>query len=306
MEPREGAEQRALRVSQLDASELDSELLDVLSTQFKNIFKHFQPGFWVKVAPELRAALRYMLWRYTVKCNEASVGQQLLGLRYTSEAHHNGTSSQWMSSKQKVLFGLLTILGPWLQERAVDLAVWTREVPYISILWTLLDKSERFWKLASLLNFLVFLRQGYYQFLVERLIGIRAVYPRRTGLRQVSFEYMDREMLWHGFAEFLFFILPLINVRKIKNVVTRLLLSHVGQPSHGGRVQQDCRECAACDDWPTNPHEMGCSHVFCYVCLQGNYLADPGYVCPVCGHKGTGGIKPVLIKQLLKKEVKDE
>ncbi len=44
---------------------------------------------------------------------------------------------------------------------------------------------DRGWKLATLLNFLVFLQQGRYQSVLERLLGIRAVFPHPQGVRQV-------------------------------------------------------------------------------------------------------------------------
>jgi len=40
-------------------------------------------------------------------------------------------------------------------------------------------------KAASFINFCLFLSQGRYAFIVERLIGARAVYPSQHLLRQV-------------------------------------------------------------------------------------------------------------------------
>lgn len=39
--------------------------------------------------------------------------------------------------------------------------------------------------------------------------------------------------------------------------------------------------CAVCSEKPTLPHAMGCSHIFCYYCLQVNYInswAEKEYV----------------------------
>uniref|UniRef100_A0A8W8JVT9 RING-type domain-containing protein n=1 Tax=Magallana gigas TaxID=29159 RepID=A0A8W8JVT9_MAGGI len=41
-------------------------------------------------------------------------------------------------------------------------------------------------------------------------------------------------------------------------------------------------ECAVYEDVPTNPQEIGCSHLFCYYCVQSNYKADPGFSCRRC------------------------
>ena len=40
-------------------------------------------------------------------------------------------------------------------------------------------------KVATLVNFLVFLRQGVYLSLVERLLGVRAQFPQKQSMRQV-------------------------------------------------------------------------------------------------------------------------
>ena len=40
-------------------------------------------------------------------------------------------------------------------------------------------------KALSFVNFCVFLSHGHYAFIVERLLGVRAVYPTRPLLRQV-------------------------------------------------------------------------------------------------------------------------
>lgn len=86
--------------------------------------------------------------------------------------------------------------------------------------------------------------------------------------------------MWHGFSEFLFFILPLVNFQKIKNFMQKTFL-----PRKGGIVDQSKREltkCAICGEWPVNPQEIGCQHVYCYFCIKSNYKADPGYSCPLC------------------------
>jgi len=41
--------------------------------------------------------------------------------------------------------------------------------------------------------------------------------------RQVSYEFMNRQMVWHAFTEFLLFLLPLINKRSVQRRITRLI-----------------------------------------------------------------------------------
>lgn len=41
--------------------------------------------------------------------------------------------------------------------------------------------------------------------------------------KNVSYEFMNRQMVWHAFTEFLLFFLPIINTRKLKRTVTRAI-----------------------------------------------------------------------------------
>ncbi|WP_395239545.1 hypothetical protein, partial [Salmonella sp. s54412] len=41
--------------------------------------------------------------------------------------------------------------------------------------------------------------------------------------------------------------------------------------------------CGICGELPTNVHETSCGHVFCYICIKANSMADPSFLCPVCG-----------------------
>jgi len=103
---------------------------------------------------------------------------------------------------------------------------------------------------------------------------------------------MTRELLWHGFAEFVFFLLPLINIHKLKNLIVRRFSSPaslVKQPS----IKVACHECGICNEPPTAPHQGQCGHVFCYYCIKANSLADPSFPCPLCGAAVGDEITPV-------------
>ncbi|XP_070561539.1 peroxisome biogenesis factor 2-like [Ptychodera flava] len=278
----DGAEdQVVLRVSQLDASELDGELLQLLKNQFARAFQFFKPGVLTRIEPELNAALRLLLWRFSVYATSATLGQQMLNIKYKDETHRRTD----MSAAQKILYGVIFVGGKWFQERAPELASLTRHKTFFAFMWQFIDYSEKFLKVATLVNFLLFLQDGQYQHLLERVLGVRARFAKQQSVRQVSFEYMTRELLWHGFAEFLFFVLPLINFQKVKNFISRHLSRSIrSSESHdNARTQRHYEECVICGEWPTAPHEIGCLHVFCYYCIQSNYLADSSYTCPLCG-----------------------
>lgn len=52
--------------------------------------------------------------------------------------------------------------------------------------------------LIKLTNFLVFLRNGDHPTLTERLLGLKIVSVARSP-RMIGYNYMTRELLWHGF-----------------------------------------------------------------------------------------------------------
>ncbi|CAH1772885.1 unnamed protein product [Owenia fusiformis] len=288
--------QVALRVSQLDASELDHEVLSLMKSQLNNIFKYFKPGVLTKIEPELNAALRLAIWKFSVDALGSTVGQSILELKYKNVLSSD-VAKPWISKRQRYLLALILIGGQWLKDRSHDIGQRFDWLKLPDKATHILDYLEKGWKVATLLNFLVFLQNGAYQFLIERLLGIRSVYPRYQSYRQVSFEFLTRELLWHGFAEFLFFILPLINFQKLKNFAMKHLIPSQMKSSASSRCNADYKECAICGDWPTIPHEIGCQHVFCYMCIKSNYLADPAYNCPVCGHSiaTSDAIQPVTI-----------
>lgn len=52
-------------------------------------------------------------------------------------------------------------------------------------------------KVASFLNFLLFLQQGKYPTLAQRFLSLTQETTRK---RSIEYNYMTRELLWHGFS----------------------------------------------------------------------------------------------------------
>lgn len=53
-----------------------------------------------------------------------------------------------------------------------------------------------------------------YPSVLERVLGIHPVFAQRQSIRQVSFEFMTRELLWHGFAVSIFRLWPYTKIFK--------------------------------------------------------------------------------------------
>ncbi|XP_066577752.1 peroxisome biogenesis factor 2 isoform X1 [Amia ocellicauda] len=271
-----------LRISQLDAFELDTALEQLVWSQFTQCFQHFKPGHLTPFEPELKAFLQLLLWRFTIYSQSATVGQALLNIRYKNDLSQ-AQKYQPMSRQQKLRYAVFNIGEKWLQERSHSLFLSCPTESVIHKARHLFTFLNGFMKVASLLNFLVFLQKGRFPTLTERFLGVRAVFSRPQSVREVGFEYMNRELLWHGFAEFLIFLFPLINTRKLKSSICSLFSPLEGLRVSDASQAAHCKECALCGEWPTMPHTIGCSHVFCYYCVKSNAIADMYLACPKCG-----------------------
>ncbi|XP_037312319.2 peroxisome biogenesis factor 2 isoform X2 [Pungitius pungitius] len=290
----------ALRISQLDALELDSSLEQLVWTQFSQCFHYCRPGLLTPLEPELKALLHLLLWRFTLYSSSATVGQSLLSLRYHS-TRPPSPSYRPLSRGQKLGLALLTAGPRWLGERSHSLLRCLSSGGPASetdggLLRSCLALVSGAAQLATLVNFLAFLRKGRHPALAERIAGARAVFSKPDVARDVTYQYMNRELLWHGFAEFLIFLLPLIDTRRLKAAVFSVVVGKGGGDGGGATDGPGVwRECGLCGEWPTMPHAVGCQHVFCYYCIKSHSIADACLACPRCGAKA-GRPEPVKVE----------
>ena len=62
---------------------------------------------------------------------------------------------------------------------------------------------------------------GRYRTLLDRILRLRLVPPTSQVSREVSFEYLNRQLVWHAFTEFLLFLLPLVGISRWRRWLTR-------------------------------------------------------------------------------------
>lgn len=170
--------------------------------------------------------------------------------------------------------------------------------------WTALRAAESAYRLAALLNFLAFLRGGRYRSLLERVLRARPVYAQPSAARAISFEYLNRQLVWTELSELLLFLLPLLDVRSIKRGLRTYLPRLPGlMGGHDGGGSGDVAAvagrsatagavvaaapggpCGICGEreplllYAAQP----CGHAFCYYCLRSQTAADVEYCCPLC------------------------
>lgn len=273
------------RVNQLDAEELDGELFTLFKAKLADVFKHIDGSFYPTYEPEIKAILKALLYGFTVWDCGSTVGQRLLGLEYFAG---RGTVQRASRAQILALVSLGTLL-PWLRERC--LGVGLRRLPYHQRCQVEqgLGHLETAVRVASVANFVLFLLRGTYCSLSARLTGVISGHAKRPMIREVQFDFMNRELLWHGLAEFVGFLLPLVNIYPAKNFVIRKLLHRKMSPtSPYERTPSDLAYCGICTGAPTQPHEIGCRHVFCYYCIASQVTADPNFTCPLCNCPSLG------------------
>ncbi|CAB4406530.1 unnamed protein product [Rhizophagus irregularis] len=310
---------RIMRVSQLDADLLDSELFGTFKEQ---LWLLFSPQIKQTFEPELLAILHF-IYRLTVLESGATYGAQLQNLKYRNEKQHLGglqsiTKDSPLTTFQKFAYIAMTVGGQYIWIRISRLVIaqgWSElsEDDPRNIFWKVLQKVENIYKTVSLLNFLIFLYDGKYSTLTDRILSIRLVYARRIMNRQVSFEFLNRQLVWHAFTEFLLFIMPLINLRKLKNLLKRKLLpesyfrsnlldflpTHICAICHENQSASNAS--AVISSKVHNPYETNCGHKYCYFCIKTKLLQEGGtWQCLRCGAE----VKE--IKRFLEKLVEEE
>lgn len=159
----------------------------------------------------------------------------------------------------------------------------------------------------TLVSFTAFLVTGHYRTLLDRVLRMRLVTPTRAVAREVSFEYLNRQLVWHAFTEFLLFILPLLRIGRWRRWWARFLRRIRSEGGATGETTGELaflpeRTCAICYKETdaetagaaagaratdiTNPYEaVECGHVYCYVCLAGKIELEEGegWTCLRCG-----------------------
>ncbi|KAK4218284.1 Pex12 amino terminal region-domain-containing protein [Rhypophila decipiens] len=232
----------SFRVGQVDAELLDQELVDLLKTQVGDALKYFsstgvpgQTNSSIKDEwdAEILLVLRAVLFKLTVWDHDATYGAALQNLKYT-DARKSGAVLTPPSKWQKSLYGLVTVGGRYIWTKWEDWLVDHNNPDPLSFDDEEGESSARVQRLsritstlstvhaaAEFVSFLVFLLHGRYRTLLDRILRMRLAPPTSQVSREVSFEYLNRQLVWHAFTEFLLFVLPLIGINRWRRWLAR-------------------------------------------------------------------------------------
>ncbi|KAF8455817.1 Pex12 amino terminal region-domain-containing protein [Terfezia claveryi] len=300
----------AFRVGQLDTELLDEELLDLLKQQLWGGLKYFRPSLKDSFEPELMAILRLALFKLTIWDNNATYGAALQNLKYVDARVGRMAGFKAPSKTQKVLYGLITVggryfytrLNLWLQARSNP----EDESPVTRKLSDILEHLSTLHSFATLVSFLLFLKNGHHRTILDRILRLRLAAPNHMVSREVSFEYLNRQLVWHAFTEFLLFILPVVKIGRWRRWYSRIIRKAKSFGSSGNEdssILKDRRgelsflpekTCAICfketsadaegkgpgaggSTDVTNPYEaIPCGHLYCYICITSKIALEEG------------------------------
>ncbi|CCU81443.1 peroxisomal biogenesis factor 2 [Blumeria hordei DH14] len=311
----------SFRVGQVDAELLDEELLGLLKMQVGDAFKYFGSHIQNDWAAEIVLVLRSILFKLTIWDHNTTYGAALQNLRY-SDARFKGDALEVPSKLQKLAYGVLSVGGSyawtrwerWLLRINEEHNSSNRTVAKILKLLQTLDTLH---SVVTFTSFLVFLVNGRYRTLLDRILKLRLVPINNQASRQVSFEYLNRQLVWHAITEFLLFLLPLVGISRWKRWISRIWKKTKSMIMYG--VEDESlvtsgelgflpeRTCAICYQSQnsisssnnemilnqssgqqdiTNPYEsIPCGCLYCFVCLATILEAEQedGWKCLRCG-----------------------
>lgn len=217
----------AFRVGQVDAELLDEELLNLLKNQAGQGLRLFGAHLKDDYGAEISLALRSILWKLSIWDHGASYGASLQGLKYIDAREKNPAARAEATALQRAAYGLLTVGGRYAWTRwedhlsSIENSYDIEPSPLIQRLSRLTTFFSTSHNIAAFTSFLIFLYNGKYRTLTDRILRMRLVPSSNQTSREVSFEFLNRQLVWHAFTEFLLFLLPLVGISRWKRWISR-------------------------------------------------------------------------------------
>ncbi|KAG5229176.1 Peroxisome assembly protein [Salix suchowensis] len=200
------------RVNQFDAARLDIEMSAMLKEQLVKVFSLMKPGMLFQYEPELDAFLEFLIWRFSIWVDKPTPGNALMNLRYRDERAmdsigkvRTGLEGPGLTIAQKIWYCIATAGGQYTWARLQSFSAFrawgdSEQRPLARHAWILIQRIEGLYKAASFGNLLIFLYTGRFRNLIERVLQARLVYGSPNMNRAVSFEYMNRQLVWNEFS----------------------------------------------------------------------------------------------------------
>jgi len=283
MDNKKSKKLKALRVTQLDAQQIDEQLVNLFTQQIKRSLSEKPFTVLLNFQPEIHGLLRYILWKFSLGKSNSTIGQSLLNTEYRF-------NSRWNVKNQKQLHFIATVVLGYIKDR-LNIVLYVIELllkdfkksNYYSTVEKIFNKFENVFHCLSLLNLFLFISTGNYVNLFERLLNWKHLFRGKQSPRYIDYEYMRTELVRSTISETLFIILPLINFKKVSNTIQYYLKKVSYMRKDNDNIDKTLDYiCKICSERTVNPYISECEHMFCYYCIMGNIQNDNSYMCPVC------------------------
>lgn len=155
-----------------------------------------------------------------------------------------------------------------------QLTIWKKKIikKSLVILKIILPKLTNIFKVLSFSNFIIFLVNGRYPNLINRIFRLR--YKRINSMdvsfasnpETISFEFQNRQLIWNTLTEFLVYILPIISLPKLKRNLNNFMYKSLGSSTDSGDSESG-------NDSLKNTYKFLPERV-CAICYENNVLKD--------------------------------
>eukprot|EP00051_Salpingoeca_urceolata_P018931 m.270041 g.270041 ORF g.270041 m.270041 type:complete len:319 (-) comp19309_c0_seq6:454-1410(-) len=275
----------ARRVWQLDADMLDEELITLLRHHVGSLLQTFGGDLATRFRMDIDAALHAIVCSLPIVVAGATYSQQLLGLKF-AVAGGQGFGAE--PSKLRLLLrcvGVLCVQYGWTKMEQLVVAAHGQGQRAARRLKRALARVEKVARVVSYINKLVFLYDGRYFSVVDRLCQLSLVPASGSDFASESFGYLQQELLWHGLMDLVMVAMPLVAVNKVwkrlQNVYSGSVVPSL--PNTTAERWSFSAACGVCNQRPAQtPHTAQCGHVFCYFCIASRCEGDPGACCAIC------------------------
>lgn len=263
----------ASRVTIFDSHEINDDLTSIIKSQLNQVL-HYLPGWFVtKFRHEVDALLELFMLQQSLLTQRSTFVQQMFQLKYADA-----------SGYRMSVFVLFTVLADYVQRKSDEISIYLRaqnKVAYLT--YKYLDIALDLLKIG---NFLLFLNQGRYYSLLERVFHLRLV-SRTKAPRSIEYSYLSRELLHQSLSELLVVLIPLLESPLVFRKLSQWFATKPSAVLTNKEVPALTlnSKCNGCKQFPWQPYHMECRHVFCYYCLIANCkLSDEMYECCICSH----------------------
>lgn len=285
---------QAMRISQLESISLDVYFYSIITPLYRSIFDNFKPHVLIVFEKELILLARIIIWKFSIWRSSRTLGQEMMGVTYASFVSGDNKKIIYspITKFQKLSILIINGFGSYVFSKIEDFKLRNHKN-------NIANKFLRLWnyisitlKFGTIVNFLLFLINGNYTSLTERLLRLKTVEAHNKGVVKLNYEYFNREIISKEILGFIIFFLPLIPFKRIyyqlkllpiyNCILNKLQLNN--KNLNGDEIKDIC---AACMLEPTLPYSIGCTHLFCYYCVYSNFLCNSYFQCPICKLKIT-------------------